>query len=67
MLLVAFFVAGIVLSGGLAYSGLVKGRLPVSKTANLTGRAAKVVGSVCLAFCVALLGAIALSIIYMAK
>jgi hypothetical protein len=58
-----FFVAGIIVAGALAYNGLVRGQLQFSKTQTLRGRSAKIAGFACLALCVALLGAIVVSLL----
>jgi hypothetical protein len=50
------FLAGIGISGWLGFLGLVKGELPLSETAVLRGRSARIAGILCLCLSATLLG-----------
>jgi hypothetical protein len=54
---VVFFIAGMIVSGSLAYKGLVTGSLQFSKSTALTGGKAKTAGFFCLGIMLILLAA----------
>lgn len=62
-----FFLAGILIAGSLAYAGLVRGQLPLSKSKMLTGGTAKAIGLACLLLCLAMAAGIVISIRMMLK
>lgn len=62
-----FFLAGIIVAGSLAYAGLVRGQLPLSKERMLTGRTAKIIGYACLLLCLALSVGVVLSVLALLK
>ncbi len=62
---IAFFGAGLVVSLSLAYAGLVRRELSISKNSKATGTTAKVIGLCCLGISIALLAAIAWAVMAM--
>jgi hypothetical protein len=64
-MLAVFFIAGMILSGSLAYAGLVSGSLKLSKETTLTGKTAKTSGIACLVVMLILLGLAAWAIYMM--
>jgi hypothetical protein len=62
-----FFLAGVIVSGALAYSGLVRGQLQLSKSKTITGTGAKIIGSLCALFALTLVGGVVWGVLQMMK
>lgn len=55
---IVFFLVGMIIAGNLAYAGLVRNQLSVSRAKVLTGTPAKVIGIICLVIFLALFAAV---------
>ena len=64
---VIFFLVGIIVSGSLAYAGLVRGELAISSTKKATGKNAKIIGTCCLIFALVLLVGAIVSVVLMLR